>query len=64
MFCKYCGTKMDDNATVCPSCGKKVEKPASAPGQTGGHGLETMFNRNDGVNKNLSLIHISEPTRH
>lgn len=49
MFCKYCGTKMDDNATVCPSCGKKVEKPASTPGQTGGHGLDTMFIQDRGV---------------
>ncbi len=25
MFCKKCGTKLDDNAQFCPSCGEKTE---------------------------------------
>ncbi len=24
MYCKYCGTKLRDNAKFCKSCGKKV----------------------------------------
>ena len=24
MFCKFCGTKLDDNAQFCPSCGNAV----------------------------------------
>ena len=24
-FCTECGTKVDENATVCPGCGKKFE---------------------------------------
>lgn len=25
MFCKYCGSKIDDHATFCPYCSKKLE---------------------------------------
>ena len=24
MFCKYCGSKIDPEATNCPSCGKTI----------------------------------------
>ena len=33
MFCKNCGTQMQDGAAFCPNCGTKIEAPA---GQTAG----------------------------
>jgi uncharacterized membrane protein YvbJ len=27
MFCKYCGSEIEDNIKVCPFCGKSNEKP-------------------------------------
>lgn len=29
MFCKNCGTALDDDAVVCPNCGKTVERPSA-----------------------------------
>ena len=31
MFCKYCGSQLDDNSVVCPNCGAKLN--ASNPEQ-------------------------------
>lgn len=32
MFCKYCGTQLNDDAKFCTACGKAlVEEPAQAP---------------------------------
>ncbi len=31
MFCKKCGTQMDDSAKVCPSCGANVDEAPAAP---------------------------------
>ncbi len=28
MFCKYCGSEIEDNVRFCPKCGKPVEQPA------------------------------------
>ena len=25
-FCKYCGTKVEDTAAICPACGKEIRK--------------------------------------
>ena len=29
IFCKVCGTQLDDNATVCTCCGSQVTNPAA-----------------------------------
>lgn len=29
MFCKYCGSSVDDNAEVCPNCDKVLTEPAA-----------------------------------
>lgn len=26
MYCKYCGTQIDDNSRYCPQCGKKLNE--------------------------------------
>lgn len=26
MFCKYCGTELDDDVVVCTNCGKQVQE--------------------------------------
>lgn len=31
MFCKYCGSQIEDGAQFCPNCGSATERP-SAPG--------------------------------
>ena len=33
MFCKHCGTKIEDNATLCHVCGKIVENDAFVENQ-------------------------------
>lgn len=46
MFCKNCGTEIDDKAFVCPHCGVKVEedKPAaSSSGAKVGWGILSWF---------------------
>ena len=32
MFCKYCGQEIDDNAVICPKCGRVLDKDG-IPGQ-------------------------------
>lgn len=31
MFCKNCGTEIDDQSTVCPNCGAQQQEPQAAP---------------------------------
>ncbi|MGN1000297.1 MAG: peptidylprolyl isomerase [Faecousia sp.] len=31
MFCKYCGSALEDGVTVCPSCGKDNAEPVAPP---------------------------------
>lgn len=31
MFCKYCGSAVDENATFCPKCGKNLRESAPPP---------------------------------
>ena len=48
MFCSHCGKEIRDDASFCPECGTPVYRKD-----------ETQK-----AAENLSLIHISEPTRH
>ena len=38
MFCKFCGSQIDDDAVFCNKCGKRLEADKNAP-QTKGKGL-------------------------
>lgn len=33
MFCKNCGTKIEEGLKFCPNCGTQVQAPAAAPAQ-------------------------------
>ena len=35
MFCKNCGSEIDDNAYVCPHCGVKVDRFEAQPRANG-----------------------------
>ena len=41
-FCTQCGTQIDDNAAVCPSCGARQEKNNTA-GTNGNNGFNAGF---------------------
>lgn len=32
-YCVYCGHQIDDEARFCPSCGKPLNQPSSAPAE-------------------------------
>ena len=34
MYCTNCGKPRPDDATVCPSCGARIRRPATQPAQT------------------------------
>lgn len=45
MFCKKCGTKLDDSAQFCPNCGTKVEESDyTAPKAFETHSVDEMQN--------------------
>ena len=54
MFCRNCGTQMEDGASFCPSCGAKVE--AENANQTPNGGQQAQYNPEH------SLLTVSLPT--
>ena len=52
MRCKNCGTENPDGSRFCATCGKPLEQE------------EPAKNVAEQKDEELSLIHISEPTRH
>ena len=53
MFCKKCGSSVDNNSTYCPYCGEKLK-------------FENDFNTNDNVGGYISIsvsyTHLTLPT--
>lgn len=47
MFCRNCGTQMEDGASFCPSCGAKVE--AENANQTPNGGQQAQYNGQPGA---------------
>lgn len=44
-YCVYCGRQIDDEARFCPSCGKPLNQPSSAPSdkkEEGGAAIASM----------------------
>ncbi len=31
MYCRFCGTKLEEDEQVCPNCGKRVDEPYENP---------------------------------
>ena len=63
-FCKFCGSKIAEDAVICPCCGRQVE---ALKGSSAGSPHIVINNANSNVNSNvnqnsvagyLSLIHI------
>ena len=58
MFCKECGTELDEN-NVCPNCGKTIEHPAGSfmwSFALGGPIIAWFFHRKELKSSNLSFI--------
>lgn len=55
MYCKQCGSQMDDGVLFCPSCGAKNENQA-APAQTVGAQTAAPVSAAKPANKNIGLI--------
>ena len=48
MFCRNCGTQMEDGASFCPSCGAKVEAENATQTPNGG-GQLALYNGQHGA---------------
>lgn len=44
MFCKKCGSKLEDNASFCPNCGTKVEEGFTSPKPFETHSVDEIKN--------------------
>lgn len=44
MFCKYCGNKIDDNASICNACGKKLTDDGNMGNVPAGNPAEKPLN--------------------
>ena len=55
-FCKNCGAQIDDNATVCPSCGKAVNEPAAAVNNGTVNGAVTSQDKVMGVLAYIGIL--------
>jgi len=48
MFCRKCGSQLDDSAQFCPNCGERVAQPG--PGAPGGVNGQTPYGAPGGMN--------------
>ncbi len=50
-FCSKCGTKLEDSARFCPSCGQRVYNEQNKENGEGGHSGNTIFDTPDITNE-------------
>ena len=60
-FCKFCGTKIPNDAVVCSSCGRQVEELKGADQQPAA--MPNIVINNSNMNSNINTNHMNVPGR-
>ena len=60
-FCKYCGTKIHEDAVICTNCGRQVEELKGTQGQPQVIVNNTNTNTNTNVNTNVGTGNYGNP---
>lgn len=56
MFCKFCGSEIDDDCVVCPKCGKQVSELKGSSGNGNGSFGSVVKGKNKMVAGILALL--------